>query len=157
MPKRTLWLSKVYPRLNDIEVWASQGDTDAMIAEKLGGISTRSFRRYKQANFQLAEALERGRDKLCSQVKSSLFTLAMGCVETVDTKKIVDVDPTTGRQVITTRQVTTKEPNLKAITLLLSNYDKDFHADPDSYDLKKKALEIQAQHRTTTEDAWQTL
>lgn len=156
MPKRNLWLSKVYPRLSDIEVWASQGDTDAMIAEKLG-ISTRSFRRYKQANFQLAESLERGRDRLCSQVKSSLFTLAMGCVETVETKKIVDIDQNTGRQVITTRKVTTKEPNLRAITLLLSNYDTRFHADPDSYDLKKQALEIQAQHRTTTEDAWQTL
>lgn len=156
MPKRNLWLSKVYPRLSDIEAWASQGDTDAMMAEKLG-ISTRSFRRYKQANWQLSEVLERGRDKLCAQVKSSLFTLAMGCVETVDTKKIVDVDPTTGRQVITTRQVTTKEPNLRAITLLLSNYDTSFHADPDGYDLKKRALEIQAQHRTTTEDNWTAL
>lgn len=156
MPKKNLWLSKVYPRLSDIEAWASQGDTDSMIAEKLG-VSTRSFRRYKQANFQLAEALERGRDKLCSQVKYSLFTLAMGCVETVDTQKIVDVDPTTGRQVITTRQVSTKEPNLRAITLLLSNYDTAFHADPDGYDLKKTALELQAQHRTTTEDVWETL
>lgn len=156
MPRNNLWLTKVYPRISEIEVWASQGDTDAMIAEKLG-ISTRSFRRYKQANFQLTEALERGRDKICAQIKSSLFTLAMGCVETVDIQKIVDIDQNTGKQVITTRQVTTKEPNLKAITLLLSNYDNSFHADPDGYELKKQALEIQAQHRTTTEDEWQTL
>lgn len=64
-------------RLNEIETWVEQGDTDKEIAEKLGiGYST--FRKYKTDSVALKGAIATGKDKANQAVEKALLKIAKG-------------------------------------------------------------------------------
>lgn len=153
MSKRlTAWDTKVKPRLTDIEYWA-QMDTDAIIAERLG-ISTRLYYMYKEKHPELAEAIQRGHEKASRNLRKSLFTLACGYEETETVEKMV-VDDGAGTITTKIRKTKTVAPSLKAIICLLEDYDREFHADRDGYELKKEALKIQKDKTTHEENGWE--
>lgn len=153
MAKRlTAWDTKVRPRLQDIEYWA-QTEPDPLIAERLG-ISTRLLYIYKSKHKELEEAIQRGRAKASKKLRKSLFTLACGYDETETIEKTV-VDDGAGAIKTTIRKTKTVAPSIKAILCLLEDYDPDFHADRDDYELKKEALKIQKEKAQREEKEWE--
>lgn len=143
---------KVKPKLHDIEYW-SQFDTDAILADKLG-IHIRTLYTYKKKHQELVEAIQRGREKTAQKLRTNLFTLACGYEETETIEKVEcnDQNGTVTTKIIKKRSVA---PSLKAITLLLSDYDPTFHEDRDDYDLKMRALEIQKEKTQKEDNEWE--
>jgi hypothetical protein len=64
-------------RMDEIESWANEGYTEAMIYHRIG-VSHDTFYRWKRERPELAEALKRGKAGPDQMVKNALLTAALG-------------------------------------------------------------------------------
>lgn len=150
--RANVWDTKVRPRLKEIEDWA-RFDTDSVIAEKLG-ISRAKFSTLKKEKQELRDALKKGREKVAIQMRKNLFLLATGYEEKEELKKIIE-DDGSGKTTIKVVKTKTVAPLLKAIEMLLSNYDHAFHPNVDYFALKKEALKIQKEKTIKQVEEWE--
>ncbi len=157
MAKETpLYKKRVKPAVLDgrIETWA-RTDTAEVIAQKLG-ISSRTLRTYKARYPELDEALERGRHVQIDSLKKSLYQLAIGYEKREISKKTIEsFDGSVDRVIL--EKVEQVEPSLRAITILLSNLDNSFHADPDSFAIQQRALDIKEKDKEDTTEKWEAI
>ena len=70
-------LEEVLARLDDIEKWAKQGESNEAIASKFG-ITRDTLRRYADEESAISSALKKGRSKFVKQIKSALAKKAKG-------------------------------------------------------------------------------
>lgn len=141
--RKSAYEETIKPNLAKIAEWA-QERTDEQIA-KLLGIAPQTFCKYKTEKTELKEALKRGRTQLVKDLYSTLIKKAQGFQYT-EGKTIEEVDPNTGRLIVTRKETYTRTalPDVAAIHLLLKNYDKENWSDnPQALELKKEELEIQ--------------
>ncbi len=159
MAKKTATYKKlVEPAVIDgrIETWA-RTDTLEVIAQKLG-VSSRTLRNYRSRYSELDEALDRGRQVQVDSLKKSLYQLALGFERREKTKKVIessdgDIDT------VSIEKVEQIAPSLRAITILMSNLDKSFHADPDTYAVQQRALDIKEKStdKEETTEKWEAI
>ena len=138
-------LDDILARLDDIEKWARQGETNEAIANRFG-ITRVTFYKYQQENINILNAIKKGRSKFVKQIKNSLAKKAKGFKykETV-TEVLYDKD---GNLVYEKTKTNNKysPPDTAAANLLLKNYDRDEWAnDPQALALKKEELDIKRQ------------
>lgn len=138
-------LDDILARLDDIEKWARQGETDEAIASRFG-ITRATLYNYKKEYFDIFDAIKKGRSKFVKQIKGSLAKKAKGFKykETV-TEVLYDKD---GNKVYEKTKTHHKysPPDTAAANLLLKNYDKEEWAnDPQLLELKKQELEVKKQ------------
>ena len=147
---------KVRPAVEDgrIEVWA-RTDTTEMIAQRLG-ISARTLYTYRARYQELSDALDRGRQVQIDTLKKSLFTLATGYEKHEVSKKTMEASDGSV-DIITFEKMEQIAPSLRAITILLSNLDRSFHADPDGFALQQRAMDIKEKDKDKRPEEWETI
>ena len=128
--------SRVKPHLEKIRQMRTDM-TEEQIAKTLG-VDYSTFRNYKKKYPELQEALVKGQRELVIELKSSLIQKAKGFTYTE--KKVVKQNGKIVREEEYTRQAL---PDVAALHLLLKNYSTDWHDDPQMYELKKKAQELE--------------
>lgn len=138
-------LDEILARLDDIEKWAKQGESNEAIASKFG-ISRVTFYKYTEEDINILNALKKGRSKFVKQIKSALAKKAKGFKYTESvTEELYDSE---GKMVYEKTKTHHKysPPDTAAANLLLKNYDKEEWAnDPQLLELKKQELEVKKQ------------
>ena len=137
-------LEEILEHLDDIEKWAREGATEKQMA-RCFGISRQTFSKYKNDNIDIFNAIKKGRTELVEKLKGTLIKKAEGFQYT-EGKTIEELDPNTGRLIVTRKETYTRTalPDVAALNLLLKNYDRENWAnDPQLLELKKEELEIQ--------------
>lgn len=157
MAKETpLYKKRVKPAVLDgrIEAWA-RTDTAEVMAQKLG-ISSRTLRTYKTRYSELDEAIERGRHVQIDSLKKSLYQLAIGYEKREISKKTIESSDGSV-DIVTIEKVEQVAPSIRAITVMLSNLDKNFHTDPDSYAIQQRALDIKERDKDKKTEDWEMI
>jgi hypothetical protein len=93
MPKRgrkTAW-SKIKPKLEKIQIMASQGLNEKEIYIKLG-LSHTAFYKCKNDHHELTDALEKGREEIIDVIQNTAYKLALGGIKTSKKKYIKEAD-----------------------------------------------------------------
>lgn len=130
-----------------------QNMTDKQIAEALG-VSYTAFKKHKKEQKELSDLLQKGRQNLVVDLKSTLIKKAKGFFydEVEETKEL---NPDTG-ELETVKKVFKKkyaQPDTGAAHLLLKNYDKEnWSNDPQILELRKKELELR--EKQIENNAW---
>lgn len=75
--RKSAWIEKIQPRLDQIAYWCRSGFTDDQIAEALG-VGRSTFLRYKTQKQELRDALKVNKEIADLSVENSLFKRAMG-------------------------------------------------------------------------------
>jgi transposase len=137
--RKSKW-KDVEDKINDgsIEKWASDGLTERQIAKNLG-IAMSTFSNYKNQYPVLVNTIKLGRQQVVKEVKGVLLKLALGEIETTESTEKICADG----GIETTTKTKQYPPSLQAITLLLSNYDDEWHkADHQEIDSRERELKI---------------
>ena len=134
----------IKPRLAEIaEMYQTMSENE--IVSELG-ISKSSWSEYKATHPEMKEALQRGKEKLCTRVKKALLEAAEG-YEYTETEEIRELDED-GEMVVTrTRTMRRRaKKDVVAAHLLLKNNDPDWRNDDfQTMELKKKQVDIAQQ------------
>lgn len=131
------YYTNVQPRLDEVRDLCLIM-TDAEMAEHFG-VSMSCWCDYKNKYQEFSEALTQGRRKLVVELKDTLIKKARGFQYT-ESKEVKDKHGNVRVETYTKAAL----PDVKAIAMLLANYDRDFwRSDPAEYELKKKNLELQ--------------
>lgn len=136
MARPSNYESRVKPHLEKIRQMRTDM-TEEQIAKTLG-VDYSTFRNYKKQHPELQEALVKGQRELVMELKSTLIKKAKG-FDYVE-KKIVRQG---GKITKEEEYHRTALPDVAALHLLLKNYSTDWHDDPQMYELKKKAQELE--------------
>lgn len=130
--KNTKYETHVLPHLQSVESWILEGLDEERIAQRLG-VSSRTFKKYKEEHKELETVLSLSRDTVLAEVEKALLKKARGYTY-VETKTVDKGDKV---------EVTTTEkempPDLSAISFLLRNYC------PEKWSDKPTAQKEQAQ------------
>lgn len=150
MARSDSYLELIESRLNEIESWVEQGDTDKEIAEKLGiGYST--FRKYKTDSVALKGAIATGKDKANQAVEKALLNNCLGYkyYEEVATKVKEEVLAEDGQTILVKESVVVKPvkkykgPDLAAQKFWLVNrHNKKWQEDPNKVANDKKLTKL---------------
>ena len=110
------------------------------------GISKSSWSEYKAIHEEMREALQRGREKLCTRVKKALLEAAEG-YEYTETEEIRELDEDGAMVLTKTRTMKRRaKKDVVAAHLLLKNNDPDWRNDDfQTMELKKKQVDIAQQ------------
>lgn len=128
--------TNVEPHLDEIREMACYM-TERQIAETLG-VAYSSFRTYKKEYPALVDSLKKGRQKLISDLRSTLIKKAKGF--SYEEKKIIKEGGIVVREEIYVKAST---PDVAAINLALKNYDSDnWSNDPQALKLKQEELQL---------------
>lgn len=138
--------SHVKPYLDDVTEWANIM-TERQMAKKLG-IAYSTWCAYKNDHMELSEALKKGRQNLCADLKSVLIERAKGFQYT--DRKIIKENGEVKREEV---YVKSALPDVASIQILLKNYDENWADNPQVLELKKKELEIR--ERQVESKEWQ--
>jgi hypothetical protein len=142
MGRKSRYETHVKPHLPEIQEWYELL-TEGQIAKKLG-ISIATFENYKKKYPELLEMLQKGKQHLIEELKSSLKKKAMGF--TYKEKKTTVRDEGGQKIRIIEEFERYAQPDTGAIHLLLKNLDDEWHNDDQAtIDMKKKQLEIAQQ------------
>lgn len=142
MGRKSRYETHVKPHLSEIQEWYELL-TEGQIAKKLG-ISIATFENYKKKYPELLEMLQKGKQHLIEELKSSLKKKAMGF--TYKEKKTTVRDECGQKIRIIEEFERYAQPDTGAIHLLLKNLDDEWHNDDQAtIDMKKKQLEIAQQ------------
>lgn len=132
----------VLPHLQKIREWRKIGASVEKICEILD-ISTSSWAEYAKRHPDFLEAIKKGKDEFCMDLRSELAKLSKR--HTLETKKqYIRHDLETGHKTQYT-EITTKEvdADIAAINLLLKNLDREnWSNDPQNLELRKQELEL---------------
>jgi len=119
MGRPSKYETQVKPHLELIACWARCGDTDTVIAEKLG-IATSTYCDYKTRFSEFSEVLKRGKEIIDCEVENSLLKRALGYEYEEVTREVVAgverVVKTTIKQVV---------PDVTAQIFWLKNRQRD--------------------------------
>lgn len=134
----------IKPRLAEIAEMYQTMSENEIISEI--GVSKTSWSEYKATHPELKEALQRGREKLCTRVKKALLEAAEG-YEYTETEEIRELTEDGGMIVTRTRTMKRKaKKDVVAAHLLLKNNDPDWRNDDfQTMELKKKQVDIAQQ------------
>ncbi len=77
MPRKNKYETHVEPYIEAIKAWSRKGATEESIAKKLG-VAYSTFRRYKEDEPKLMEALRVSKDLADAEIENSLFRKANG-------------------------------------------------------------------------------
>lgn len=130
-------LQEILDHLDEVEKMARDGATEKQIA-KAFGISYATLYNYKKSNFEVFNAIKKGRVNLVDELKGTLIRKAKGFQYTE--KKVIKENGKPIREEIYTKSAL---PDVAALNLLLKNYDSMWRNDPADYELKKRAIEVQ--------------
>lgn len=148
MGRKSLYETHVKPHLSEIQEWYELL-TEGQIAKKLG-ISSATFENYKKKYPELLEMLQKGKQHLIEELKSSLKKKAIGF--TYKEKKTTVRDEGGQKIRIIEEFERYAQPDTGAIHLLLKNLDDEWHNDDQAtIDMKKKQIEI-AQQKADAEN-----
>lgn len=148
MGRKSRYETHVKPHLSEIQEWYELL-TEGQIAKKLG-ISSATFENYKKKYPELLEMLQKGKQHLIEELKSSLKKKAIGF--TYKEKKTTVRDEGGQKIRIIEEFERYAQPDTGAIHLLLKNLDDEWHNDDQAtIDMKKKQLEI-AQQKADAEN-----
>ena len=151
MGRKNKYESNVKPYLTEIPKWY-ETMTEGQIAKKLG-VSTASFENYKLKDPELVACLQKGKEILIDDLKSTLKTKAKG-FHYIETKRTY-METETGEQVGVMKIEETEKyapPDTGAIHLLLKNLDDEWRNDDKAtMELKREKLELDKQK---AENAW---
>ncbi|MBP5432335.1 hypothetical protein [Ruminococcus sp.] len=147
MPRICRYDELVKPYLKNITEWVSDL-TEGQIARRLG-VSTTTFKAYKDKYPELQDALTKGNQNLIEELKSIMKQTAKGYYkENTKTRYHYIGDPADGKIESADVEVNKQwyPPNVAAANMLLKNLD-DTWSDNDAAtrENKKKQLEIQQQ------------
>lgn len=134
----------IKPRLAEIaEMYQTMSENE--IVSELG-ISKSSWSEYKALHEEMREALQRGREKLCTRVKKALLEAAEG-YEYTETEEIRELDEDGAMVLTRTRTMKRRaKKDVVAAHLLLKNNDPDWRNDDfQTMELKKKQVDIAQQ------------
>lgn len=124
--RKTVYESKVHPKLQDIERWAGDGLTDKDIYANLG-IKHSAFYDYLNQHAEFSEALKRGKVVAIQKVENALFKKATGYEFTETSHE----ESTDDKGVQVTEKTTVKHipPSDVAMIFFLKNRKPDDWAD----------------------------
>ena len=137
MAKKKTYEEWCLPHLSKIEEWAKFGETEETMQRRIG-VSHVIWNRWKKEHLSFRSVLKKGRQDLCSELKSTLTRLALGYTYE-ETQTIEEVGKVT--KIVTTEKV--KPPSEAAISMLLKNFDKDWTDNPQEIKIKRERLELQ--------------
>lgn len=138
--RKSKYDDNVKPYLKEVKEWRKIGVTEEKIAERLG-ISVASLNEYKKKYPEFLEALKKGVELFCDDLRSELARQAFKHkLETVKVYSKTDEDG----QVITYKEKTSKEVDgsIAACQILLKNLDPNWSDDPKNLDLRRQELEL---------------
>ena len=137
MGRPNKYFTNIQPRLNEVQDLCLIM-TDEEMANYFD-VSPSCWYDYKNKYSEFKEALTIGRRKLVVELKDTLIKKARG-FQYEESKEVTDKYGNTRTEVYKKAAL----PDVKAIAMLLANYDRDFwRSDPAEYELKKKNLELQ--------------
>lgn len=137
MGRPNKYFTNIQPRLEEVKDLCLIM-TDEEMASYFD-VSASCWYDYKNKYSEFREALTIGRRRLVVELKDTLIKKARGFQYT-ETKEVKDRNGNVRIETYTKAAL----PDVKAISLLLANYDREFwRADPAEYELKKKNLELQ--------------
>ena len=137
--KDNKWITHILPKLTDIQVWISQGDSVRELCKKLG-VSHDSWYRYCKEHEILSELVVMGRSVLCNDVEKSLIRLCTG-YEVEELKTIVE-ETAKGKK--KTRLEKTKRhipPSAQAISFFLRNRMPEQYSERKEFVIDTTAIE----------------
>lgn len=142
--RKSIYDTRIAPRLKDIENWRKVGATVENMCDALG-IGTTTFHKYLKEKPEFADAYKKGTFDLVMDLRGELARVAFK--HTLETKKqYIKQDMETGNKTqyteITTREV---DGDIAAINLLLKNLDESWSNDPQNLALRKQELELRKQ------------
>lgn len=88
MPRKSAYIVKIKPNLENIIIWKSQNLKESEIIRKLD-INPTTWYKYRNSKKELRDAIETGTNMLTRDIESVLFKKAMGFTRK-ETKKIID-------------------------------------------------------------------
>lgn len=149
MGRKNKYETHVRSRLKEITKW-TETMTDEQIASRLG-IARSSFEKYKSMYPELVEAIRKGHEELCQELKTTLKKKALGYYykETKTTQRKEN-----GKTVVVVETYEKyAQPDTGSIHLLLKNHDDTWRNDDKiTMDLKKEQVEIAK--KKADENAW---
>lgn len=150
MGRDSKYETHVEPFLNDISRWKATM-TEKQIAGLLG-ISYSSLQEYKKEHQELLDALRFGNKKMCDEVESSMFKLALGYY--IDDFKVV-VNKLTGEAEVV-KYPRYIQPSPKAAELIWKRNDPHHHDDDAlNTSIKKEELKLKKKKdKREEEDHW---
>jgi len=117
MPKKrgrkTAW-SKIQPKLEKIQILASQGLNEKEIYTKLG-LSHNAFYKCKADKRELRDVLDKGREEIIDSIQNTAYKLALGGIKTKK-QKLVKID---GKMEIVEETIEESLPYFPAIQMVL--------------------------------------
>lgn len=135
----------VEANFDNIKKWCAEGLSEKQIARLLG-IGKSTLERYKVEHPELVQVLNDGKQPFIEKLENALAKRALG----YDYKETKEYIKNEGGKKVSYVEVTNKHqpPDVKAITILLFNKDKDddgntkWSLDPMKRELEKQALEL---------------
>ena len=139
----TKYDTHVKPYLDKIGEWVAAGATIAELAKALS-IAESTLYEYQNKYKEFSEALRPPRAAVCCDIKAALHKKAIGFY--YEEKKNYQKEDENGVTVYT--EITEKycPPSEKAATILLNNYDEDWHT-ADTISIKMRQQEQNLQRR----------
>lgn len=147
--KDDAYSAKIAPYLDDIRRYVAHGVTEGQLCV-FYRVGKTAWAGYKKTHPELSETLLRAREVCKTELVNRAFQIAMGYeYEETTTVEYFDIDPETGEKKVTGGKTTTVKRHAKpnagmAIFLLINRYPEDYYRDPQTYDLRKLALEQRA-------------
>lgn len=139
--RKSVYETRIKPRLKDIESWRKVGATVENMCDALG-VSKTTFHKYLDEKPEFANAYKKGTVELVMDLRGELARIAFK--HKLETKKVyTKKDEETGNKTqyveITTKEV---DGDIAAINLLLKNLDENWSNDPQNLALRKQELEL---------------
>lgn len=130
------YTTHILPNLDKIREMAKTMTEEQMA--KVIGVNKDTWFKYKRERPEFFEALKKGRLDLCLEIKSVLIQRAKG-MQVTEKKQIIE-DGKVVREEIYTRSY---PPDVAAASMLLKNYDPEWHNDDKAtMELKKRQVEV---------------
>lgn len=128
-------------KLDTVAQMSQHGCTIQQIADYLG-IHINTLTRLRKKHPELEDAIKNGRKEVINQLKGKLYARAMGG-EPVKTTKTITKTVKGETVVVVEETVKIAEPDIRAIDMLLRNYDKEnWSAQPAVLDVKKQEFQL---------------
>lgn len=142
MGRKDKYETHVKPRLNEIAEWYGTM-TEREIAKNLG-ISTASFENYKIRHPELKSYLQKGKEILIGELKTSLKKKAKGFYFKETKRTYIEVNGEITSEIKVEETEKYAAPDTGAIHLLLKNLDPEWRNDDQiTIDMKREKMELE--------------
>lgn len=154
--RKDVWTTVIQPNLENIKKWYKEGALESDIIKNLN-VSSSSYYKYKAEKKEFSEIASNTRELQCDEIQNALYRRAIGFHET-DTKtywrKPRGADDSKAEFIYKEDNKKYYAPDVSAGLILLKHWDKknEWTNDPQLYDLKKTANEVEA--ITKLKDKW---